>query len=283
MIVSASYRTDIPAFHGAWFARHYLEGAVSVANPYGGKAYRVPLTRPSVDGFVFWTRNIGPFLPVLATVDEPFIIQFTVTNYPRLLDERTPNPQTAIGQIRELANLYGGRAVVWRYDPILISDLTPRDWHRRNFAALARELDGSVDEVVCSFAQLYRKTERALTTRLGKQCWRDPPMEEKQDLLSGLSTIASEHGMDLTLCTQPNLAQFPATRCIDARRLSDVAGKTIDGRTKGNRPGCLCAESRDIGAYDTCGHGCAYCYAVSDHARARRNLKTGRPAAGLSR
>lgn len=274
MIVSASYRTDIPAFHGAWFARHYQEGAVHVANPYSGKPYRVALTGAEVDGFVFWTRNVAPFLPVLKSVVEPFIVQFTITGYPRILDERTPVSETAINQLRHMADRYGTRAVVWRYDPILISDVTPPDWHRRNFVALARQLNGAVDEVVCSFAQLYRKTERNLAKRMVSGSWHDPPPDEKRDLLFDLSAAAADYGMRLTLCAQPELAEFPAASCIDADRLSDVAAITILGRTKGNRPGCQCAESRDIGAYDTCGHGCAYCYAITDHALARRNLKS---------
>jgi hypothetical protein len=273
MIVSASYRTDIPAFHAQWFARHYQAGHVSVPNPYGGKAYRVALSGPAVDGFVFWTRNIGPFRPVLEDLAEPFMVQFTITGYPRLLDARTPSPETAIAQVRELAKQYGDRSVVWRYDPILITDVTPPGWHLQTFSRLAAGLKGAVDEVVCSFAQLYRKTERNLAKQLGDTRWRDPAHDEKAAILSELNAIAVDHGMVMTLCTQPDLPSPPSARCIDAQRLSDVAGTAIIARTKGNRPGCLCAESRDIGTYDSCGHGCAYCYAVADHAKARQRLK----------
>ena len=119
-----------------------------------------------------------------------------------------------------MADRFGGQAVVWRYDPILVSDLTPVDWHRRNFLTLARQLNGAVDEVVCSFAQLYRKTERNLSRRMGEGSWRDPPLDEKRCLLFELSAMAAENGMRLTLCTQPALSEFSATRCIDGRRLS---------------------------------------------------------------
>jgi len=282
MIVSASYRTDIPAFHAQWFGDRYREGAVSVSNPYGGKPYRVALTGPSVDGFVFWTRNIAPFTRILTQIVEPFIVQFTITGYPRVLDARTPVTEAAIGQARQLADQYGCRAVVWRYDPILISDLTPPDWHRRTFAMLADQLRGTVDEVVCSFAQLYRKTERNLAKRLAGGAWWDPSAMEKQALIFDLTEFAADAGMKLTLCTQPDLTSFPATRCIDANRLSDVAGMPISARTKGNRSGCLCAESRDIGAYDTCGHGCAYCYAVSDHEAAQQRLKPDVSNSGMA-
>ncbi len=88
-------------------------------------------------------------------------------------------------------------------------------------------------------------------------------------LHDALAEIAAGHRMRLTVCAQEEIAGRPA-RCIDGIRLSDVAGRQITARQKGNRPGCLCAESRDIGAYDTCPHGCVYCYAVSDPERARR-------------
>ena len=81
--------------------------------------------------------------------------------------------------------------------------------------------------------------------------------------------------MRLTLCTEPEFAdsEIGPARCIDAERLSDVAGRPIAAREKGNRPGCLCAESRDIGAYDTCAQGCVYCYAVSNAERAAGSLR----------
>lgn len=286
MIVSASYRTDIPAFYGRWFAARLHAGWAEVANPYGGRPYRVDLTPAAVDGFVFWTRNAGPFLPMLETVaarGTPFVVSVTVLGYPRALEAGVIAPETAIAQIWEIRRRYGPRAVVWRYDPILITDLTPPTWHRATFDRLARGLAGAIDEVQVSFANIYRKTARNLgiAARSGGFAWRDPEPAEKAALLGDLAGIAAERGLALTLCTQPDLA-VPGTRaarCVDAARLSDVAGRPIRARTKGNRPGCLCAESRDIGAYDTCPHGCVYCYAVRDRDRAKAAFKGHDPAA----
>jgi hypothetical protein len=77
----------------------------------------------------------------------------------------------------------------------------------------------------------------------------------------------------LTLSTQPGLDAAPPARCIDAARIADIAGRPVAAATKGNRPGCLCAESRDIGAYDSCVHGCRYCYAVADHEAAQQRMR----------
>jgi DNA repair photolyase len=288
MIVSASYRTDIPAFHASWFLGRLEAGFAEVRNPYGGAPYRVSLRSPEATGFVLWTRNIKPLLTELGAVAAraPFVVQFTITGYPRPLEPHVIDAEAAIAQVATLRRDWGPRAAVWRYDPILVSSLTSAEWHRTGFAKLASALRGQVDEVVVSFADLYRKSARnlAAAARQHSFTWRDPAPEEKRTLLSELVEVAAEHRMRLTLCTEPDLAAaaVPA-RCIDAERLSDIAGYAILAREKGNRSGCLCAESRDIGAYDTCAQGCVYCYAVQSHARAARRIREldpGTPSLG---
>jgi len=285
MIVSASYRTDIPAFYGAWFVNRLEAGFCRVANPYGGAPIRVPLGGPEADGFVFWTRNAAPFAAALDAVAArrvPFVVHYTVTGYPRALEVATPPAARAVAAMRGLSDRFGPRAVVWRYDPILVTSMTETGWHIDNFVRIAAALAGATDEVVVSFTQLYAKTQAALAAAARRHgfAWRDPEPPEKRDLLRRLAAIAGERGMRLTLCTQPGLveAAWPAARCIDAERLSDVAGRRIAARTKGNRPGCACAESRDIGAYDSCPQGCVYCYAVRGRAPARRRLHGHDPA-----
>jgi DNA repair photolyase len=279
MIVSASYRTDIPAFHAAWLLARLEAGFAEVKNPYGGTPYRVSLAPPEADGFVLWTRNIKSLLPDLGAVAAraPFMVQFTITGYPRALEPHVIDAEAAVAQVRTLREQWGPRVAVWRYDPILISSLTPPEAHRSRFAKLAAALRGHADEAVVSFADLYRKSARNLAAAARRHgfTWLDPEPEEKRALLAGLAAIAVEHGMRLTLCTEPDLAgagTAPA-RCIDAKRLSDIAGRPIHAREKGNRAGCLCAESRDIGAYDTCAQGCVYCYAVESHAQAAKRIK----------
>ena len=96
-----------------------------------------------------------------------------------------------------------------------------------------------------------------------------------------LAGIAADSGITANLCSQPELLGpgINAARCIDVRRLSDVAQRQITARESGNRPGCCCALSRDIGAYDTCPHGCVYCYAVADRDRALARFRAHDPEA----
>lgn len=280
MIVSASYRTDIPAFYGDWFMRRLAAGACMVTNPYGGPRYRVPLAIGDVDGFVFWTRNPAPFLSRLERVrglGYPFVVQFTVLGYPAAIDRSVPPAGFQVETFRRLARAYGPDAAVWRYDPVLLSSLTPPAFHRDNFAALCRRLAGSTDEAVISFVTPYRKSRRNLDAASRKHGfrWREAETSEAADLAGEFARVAAGSGMKVTVCSQPGfrVPSVGPARCIDAERLSRVAGFRIAARRKGNRPGCLCHEARDIGAYDTCPHGCAYCYAVSDRDEAVGRFK----------
>lgn len=278
MIISASYRTDIPAFYGSWLMNRLAAGYCVVRNPYSGKGHRVDLRREVVSGIVLWTKNLGPFLPhlpALACMGYPFVVQYTINGYPRALETSVIDSERAIGHIRDLALHYGKRVAVFRYDTIILSSLTDEAFHLRNFARLCQALAGSVDEVVISFAHLYQKTRRNLdrASRESRFTYRDPSADEKQALIGKLVLLAAEAGMRLSVCAQPEYAVHGAAeaRCIDVQRLSDIAGRQVRASAKGNRPACACAESRDIGDYDTCPHGCVYCYAVMnrDLARAR--------------
>ena len=176
---------------------------------------------------------------------------------------------------------YGSRVAVWRYDSVVFSSLTPPEFHLENFERMARRLEGSVDEVVISFAQIYRKTRLNLdaAARESGFQWNDPDPERKMTLLRGLSASARSHGMLLSVCSQRTyVGEYAAdAHCIDIRRLSDVAGREIRATPKGNRPECGCHESRDIGDYDTCPHGCVYCYAVRSRTLAQSRFHSHDP------
>lgn len=275
MIVSASYRTDIPAFYADWFLARLQAGHCQVASPYGGKAFTMSLNARDVDGFVFWTRNLASFSPIsteLRRQNRGFVVQMSILGYPKPLEAAGQPLERAVAQFRTLAEAFGPRVAVWRYDPILFTTLTPPAWHLDRFATLAQALEGATDEVVISLADDYRKSRRNLG-RAGIQLLAPP--DDLAGFMADLAEIAARHGMRMTACTEPGL-DLPAARCIDAERLSAVCGRPIAARQKGNRPGCLCAESRDIGAYDSCAQGCAYCYAVRDRDLAKRRMAAHR-------
>lgn len=285
MIISASYKTDIPAFYGDWFVNRLWAGFCMTVNPYNRhQTTRVSFLRKDVDGFVFWTKNVGPFLKQLAEVHErsyPFIVQYTINAYPRKLEFSVTDASRALRHATEIANRYGPRTVVWRYDPIVFSSETPAELHLDNFAALAARLDGVTDEVVVSFAQIYQKTKRNMDWA-GREfgfTWTDPDDRQKRSLLRELLRIARTHKMQLTLCSQPYLLEegVQEAHCVDARRLSALAGGDVQARLKGARKECGCFESKDIGDYDTCPHGCVYCYAVLNRKLAQKRYRQHDP------
>lgn len=285
MIVSASYKTDIPAFYGDWFLNRLHAGYCMMVNPYNrSQSFRISLRREDVDGFVFWTKNAGPFLDKLAEVHSrgyPFIVQFSINCYPRKLEFSVTDASRAVKQAREIAQRYGSRTLVWRYDPVVFSSETPAETHLENFEWLASRLEGCTDEVVISFAQIYQKTRRNMNwaSREFKFEWTDPDDEQKRRLMRELLRLASLHKMQLTLCSQPYLLEpgVQEARCVDARRLSVLSGMQIHARLKGARKECGCFESRDIGDYDTCPHGCVYCYAVNNRKLAQRRFREHDP------
>ncbi|HWB54701.1 MAG TPA: DUF1848 domain-containing protein [Tepidisphaeraceae bacterium] len=272
MIISASYKTDIPAFYGSWFMNRLRAGYCLMTQPYNGKTLRISLQPQDVDGFVFWTKNISPFLKHLPEIPGPFVIQYTINGYPRQLEYAVVDPKKSIQHMHRIADQFGPEVCVWRYDTILLTSLTDLDFHRKNFRSLAERLAGATNEVVISFAHFYRKTQTNLRRAASSEGfdWHDPSSQIKRNLCKELFNLALEHGMKLTVCAQPEYQSGDAgtARCIDATRLSAIAGRPIAAKTSGNRPACLCNQCRDIGEYDTCPHGCVYCYAVRNHTAA---------------
>lgn len=278
MLISASYKTDLPAWYGEWFMTRLRAGFCEMLNPYNNRTSTVSLTRESVEGFIFWTRNIGPFLRHLPEVRQrgfPFIVHHGLMAYPRALERTQVSEAQAVTNLHALARDYHPRVAVWRYDPILFTSLTPYEWHVSNFARLAGLVAGAIDEVVISFAQIYQKTQRNLDRAAQAHgfTWEDPAAEVKRKLVGELVAIAQARGIQVAVCAQSEYAVAGSVeaRCVDPFRLSEVAGYAIHAPKKPHREGCGCYQAKDIGAYNTCPHGCTYCYAVAscEGARAR--------------
>lgn len=279
-IISASRRTDIPAFFSQWLLRRLDAGFCEVWQPFAHHWFRVSLEPADVAGIVLWTKNLGPLLPALDRVRRlaAFYVQFTITGHGRELEPAIPPAPQAVTQFRELSARFGPQAAVWRFDPIVfVREEEPRPTLMR-FRALAAQLEGLTDECVISFMSSYRRQAQAFS-RAGL-AWREPTAQERRDLAEELALIAREHGMSLSACCNPDIvaAAVQQAHCVDALRLRRLGAPLPEKWPQApSREGCGCGKSVDIGAYDLCGGGCAYCYANRDHDLARRNLARHRP------
>jgi DNA repair photolyase len=223
---------------------------------------RVSLLPEAVDGIVLWTKNPAPLLGRLDRLREhTHYFQFTLNAYGADAEPRLPDVAARVDAFRALADAVGPARVVWRYDPILLSPAYPVGHHLRGFERLARRLAGHTEKCVVSFLDFYPKIAAAVRA-LGVIPVSD---EQKRRIAKALADIAGAYGLAVEACAESvdftDLGVGRA-RCIDERLLSRISGRpVVAARDKNQRPACGCAASVDIGAYDTCPHGCRYCYA----------------------
>ena len=268
-IISASRRTDIPAFHADWFMERVTEGFVRWRNPFGGKEIETSLAPEDVAAIVFWSKDFGPMLPHLPGLCERgyrFLFHFTITGLPSVFEPNVPPADESMLVARKLAEQFGPETVLWRYDPILISSITPPDYHRSRFAELASGLAEWSSRCYFSFPTFYGKVVRGfarLERDKGITCI-DLPVEEKVALACELAEIADSFKVQMLSCCGDYLVseRIQKAHCVDAELLTRLyPDRALALKHKGTRKECGCFESTDIGAYGTCGHECVYCYA----------------------
>lgn len=271
MIISASRRTDIPAFYAEWFVNRIREGFCLWVNPFNPKQASVINLEPEqVDLIVFWTRYPRPIMPYLKELDGlgyRYYFHYTLTGYPRILEPNLPDLDICISTLKELADRIGRERIIWRYDPILISQVTDFAYHERRFAELAQEIGGCCHHVVVSFFDSYR----AAAARLRKLGPEYQPLPEEQtsdqigDFMRHLAQTAASFGLRVYTCAES--ADFSVYgvrpgKCIDDEYISEVFGIEVTHQKDPNqRKACRCVVSKDIGRYNTCLFGCQYCYA----------------------
>lgn len=271
MIVSASRRTDIPAFFCDWFVNRIKAGYLLTRNPFNAhQISRVSLMPKDVDLIVFWTRNPSGLMPHLSVMDElghRYYFQYTITGYPRKIERSVPKPQAAIETFCQLSEMIGKERVVWRYDPILLSNLVDFDEHKRLFTKIASMLAGKTERVVISFSDFYQKTERNLKAVESLVYWDvTQNTEQMLELSKFMADVAAANGMQIKSCAErADLAEAGIAhgKCIDDDLIRDVFGLPLSSeKDKGQREECGCIKSVDIGMYNTCLHECSYCYAT---------------------
>ncbi len=288
-IVSVSRRTDIPAFYPGWFMRRVMEGHVRYVNPFGGQEHEVSLRPEDVHAFVFWSKNYGPlmrYLPELEGRGYDFYFHFTITGLPGTFENLVIPLDDAVATFRLLSGRYGPRRVQWRFDPIIISNLTGPDFYVTRFKEIASRLQGATERCYFSFVCVYSKVRRNLDVLVNNYniTCRDPSATDKTDLTGRLKEIADSYGITLYSCCQEALATggVRQAQCVDGELLFELfSHKPRQTKINPTRKGCRCVISRDIGAYDTCPHGCVYCYANMNKELAQKRFQMHDPSSDI--
>lgn len=287
-IISASKRTDIPAFYLGWMRERVKAGWVDVPNPMFRRARdelkrltHVSLRPEDVIAVVWWSKNYA----VYERMHEAFscyrrqFFHFTIN--PRRedlawLEPDVPPVEEALRQAGFLVGLAGAAMVAWRYDPIMFwreGGADRSSWDRDFFESMCRELAKlGVRRCYTSLADRYLKFEQRIKRFFPHITLRDPEDSEVAVLAQEMAQVAAGYGMQVFSCTEAALA-----RCAGFRKGSCIDGPLLGGRTKRlatdqkmrGREECACTLHADIGDYVTqeCGYSCVYCYANPNHRR----------------
>ena len=271
MIISASRRTDIPAFHSEWFMNRLRAEYALVRNPiHRNVVYRVDLSRKNVDCIAFITKNpipLEPHMKEIASMGHMCTFQVTLTPYGRDLEPGVPFKADISDCCARIADRIGRDRFVWRYDPVIFNGRIDMGYHRRKFEMMCAEASEWTDRCIISFVDIYGKLIRVAETGVIREVAR----EEKVAFAKMAAKAASEYGMTVTsCCAREDLSEYGVINraCMDSGtyRSLNIPYETSSSPMREN---CECVKSIDIGEYDTCGHNCVYCYANHTDPRAR--------------
>lgn len=273
MIISASRRTDIPAFHSEWFFNRLREGySIVTHSTKSGLYHRVPLTPDVVDCIVFRTKNPAPMLSRLNELrDYNYLFNITMNPYGREMEANIPRLQDRVETYKRLADTIGLLRMIWRYDPVMLTPKYDMDFHRRAFEYLCRELSPYSYKCMIGFIIHHG----FVANRINPLAVKQRAVEDMKDVGRIFSEIAARYRHPIETCaTEVDLDEFGITHgaCVERKQIEKIIGYRFDKvKEKYLRPHCNCMESVDIGNYSTCNNGCLYCYATPNKPNMRVN------------
>ncbi|MEI6140440.1 MAG: DUF1848 domain-containing protein [Mariniphaga sp.] len=320
LIISASRSTDIPSFHAEWLINRLKRGYVSWTNPFN-RANVQYISFREARLFVFWTKNPEPMLQHLNYLDEHglhFYFQYTLNDYENEgFEPNVPPLAKRVETFINLSKLIGKEKVIWRFDPLLLTEqLTVKELLQR-ILGLGNQLVSFTDKLVFSFADVlsYQKVRQNLIRETNFYTKSDIhlaefSMDQKNEFAEGIHKILPEwqkinpyfriatcaedidlekYEIDHNKCIDNNLIErlFPNDRQlmellgVKPKELllfgEDAQEKKPNLKDKGQRKACGCMISKDIGSYNTCNHLCVYCYANTSPSVVKKNLQVLSP------
>jgi DNA repair photolyase len=269
-----SRRTDIPAFYSDWFYKRLQEGFVLVRNPMNlCQVSKVSLKKEAVDCIVFWTKNPESMLPKLNCIkDYQYYFQFTLNPYNAQFETDVPRKSKVIETFKWLSDQIGPQRVIWRYDPVILNSDIDVDYHEKYFEALAKKLHKHTSKCIISFVDNYKKTDKVFKIHEIKEIDDD----NKRAISQKICDVAKSYNLKIETCAEDiDLIDIGIghAKCVDPAMIESLLGVKIKSDKDSNqRKPCGCIASIDIGAYNTCTHGCLYCYANASRESVKRNI-----------
>ena len=302
-IISASRSTDIPTFYPEWFVNRWKAGYIKWINPFNNKPLYISFQNTRV--VVFWTKNPRPMFAYLDFLDANipnYYFQFSLNDYDKEgFEAKVPKVQSRIKTFIELSNRLGKKRVVWRYDPLILTDTITIPELLKRIQNIGEQLKDYTEKLVFSFVDIniYKKVENNLKKeQINYIEWSEELMTE---FAQGLHQLTKDWGLELGTCSEKiDLEKYNIVhnKCIDDDLMIDLFShdkalmdflaveieeanlfndgkilKTKKLKDKGQREDCGCIMSKDIGAYNTCPHECNYCYANSSKELAKKNYQ----------
>ncbi len=295
-IISASRRTDIPAFYSDWFMDRIDEGSCKYQSPMN-PLKTLSLSIKDVLAIVFWSRNYGHmikkgYLQKLRDKGYDFFMHFTIVGYPDFLDPNVITPREAVKQFRFLSRTFGKESICWRFDPIIFSSVTSMEERIETFEKFAKQLSSYTEYCIISILDLYKKTIKNMAEK-GINCY-DPlkgigpiTYSEAREMFRKMASIAKKENIGLYTCCEKRIREdeeldIDKGSCINKYWLADILRdkqkkeeilKLPPDYGQRKKFDCGCYKSTDIGLYNSCIHGCVYCYANKNKEKVKENYK----------
>ena len=273
MIINVGSRTDIPAFYSDWFYNRIKSGFVYVRNPYyPNQVNKYSLDPEIVDILVFVSKNPAPMLDRLDKIEKfNHYWQITITPYGQDIERNVPNKEKVMKSFKKLAELVGKDKVTWRYDPIFINNKYTLEYHIKTFEKMAAELKEYTDVSIISFIDLFEKTKKNF------QAVKKVQRDERHKIAKEFTKIGRKYNMKIKTCAEgEELADYgiDCSGCLTKSVFEKVIGEKLKVPDKLKvREECDCLLGNDIGSYNSCGHGCKYCYANYSNDLVKEKMK----------
>jgi DNA repair photolyase len=304
IIISASRSTDIPTFYADWFVERWGKGYVQWRNPFNGVPSFVAFKNTRC--VVFWTKNPKPMLKHIDFLEKEvknYYFQYSLNDYDKEgFEGKVPRLESRIKTFKELSKRIGKERVVWRFDPMILTDEINVEELLKRVKNIGDQLEGYTSKLVFSFADIaiYRK----VANNLKKECINYVEFTEDtmNQFAKGLQELNKSWNLEIATCAEKiPLEQYNIkhNKCIDDDLMIELfaedavlmnfLGVKLEEPTlfepsskvrkpkvlkdKGQREACGCIMSKDIGQYNTCPHECVYCYANTSKELALKNYK----------